>query len=213
MSAQEKALESVYRHFPCIGQIPYESLRKAYKSVNKVLWEQYGSGQISRKYLERHRFLDTFDKLGIDCDRVDEVAGFYITDYRNYWEWIPGANEALDHISRKYPVGFITNGFSETQWLKVEDFQLQKYSKTIIVSEDVGVMKPMPGIFEHAAALAGRDGREILYVGDSYTSDVVGGKSAGWQIAWFRPENGVGKTVEADFTFVDFSELTSYLLD
>ena len=46
-------------------------------------------------------------------------------------------------------------------------------------------MKPHPKIFDYSTQLVGVERSEILYVGDSFTSDVMGGKEAGWQVAWY----------------------------
>jgi putative hydrolase of the HAD superfamily len=46
-------------------------------------------------------------------------------------------------------------------------------------------MKPHPKVFDHATDLTGVKREDILYVGDSFTSDVVGGSKANWKVAWF----------------------------
>jgi len=56
-------------------------------------------------------------------------------------------------------------------------------------------MKPHPQVFGHAADAADTPPDRILYVGDSYYSDVQGGRAAGWQVAWFT-RNGHGGAAE-----------------
>ena len=130
-----------------------------------------------------------------------------------HWHWVEGAEEALKDLSRRYRVGFLTNGFSETQKLKVRHFGLDRISDHIVISEDVGVMKPDPRIFKHATKLAGVDAASILYVGDSWTSDIQGGSAVGWNTAWYVKDPNGEEAKKAAFVFSDFSELTVWLLD
>lgn len=212
MSAQQAALKSVYHHFPCLQQVGLDDFQLAYKRINSALWERYSLGEIDRPYLEQHRFTDTFDSLGIKCSPFRDIATFYMADYRSHWSWVEGAEKALERLSESYNVGFITNGFTETQKLKALDFRLNRFSETVIISEEVGFLKPHPQIFKFAEEKAGAEQEAILYVGDSLSSDVRGGKSAGWQVAWFTARENNDNDFPADFMFNQFDHLVEKLI-
>lgn len=125
--------------------------------------------------------------------------------YRDHWQWVDGAYDAFHEIREKYPVGLITNGFAETQKEKIRCFELEDLSH-VIISEDYGVMKPHPLIFDVATEKAEKERAEILYVGDSWVSDIEGGRTAGWQTAWFTARVEEIKP-GADLTFNSFDEL------
>ncbi len=58
----------------------------------------------------------------------------------------------------------------------------------IFISEDVGAEKPSPFFFEKVlSSLGSAGGEEVLIVGDSLTSDVLGGKNAGIKTCLFSP--------------------------
>jgi len=66
------------------------------------------------------------------------------------------------------------------------------YLDHVFVSADLGVEKPAPAIFTHAAAALGCAPGEILHVGDSIEHDIAGALAAGWHAAWLdhnRPVN------------------------
>ena len=132
--------------------------------------------------------------------------------YRNHWEWIEGAKEAFDKIRSKYDVGIITNGFAETQWMKIRQFGFEEMVSQIVISEEVGVMKPHPKIFDYSTELIGLDRSDILYVGDSLTSDVKGGKEAGWKVAWYTSNPNKAGIELADLVFDDFDSLLKAIL-
>ena len=52
---------------------------------------------------------------------------------------------------------------------------------------------------------------EILYVGDSYSSDVLGGTSFGWDVAWYTKETDEKKRAVATFCFDDFPQLLEFI--
>ena len=131
--------------------------------------------------------------------------------YQQFWEWIPGALETFQEIMNMYPVGILTNGFAETQRVKLDTFGFNSHKIITLISEDVGVMKPQPGIFDAATRISGVKTDEILYVGDSYSSDVLGGTSFGWDVAWFTQETDEKKREVATFCFDDFKQLLEYI--
>ncbi len=209
--AEQNGLADVHKHFDVFNGIQLDELIDVYHDINRGLWEKYGKGEIDRHILHRRRFEETFVELGVEASLYAEAGKVYMNYYRNHWEWVEGAKEAFEAIRLKYQTGIITNGFAETQWLKIDQFGFKKTTSQIVISEEVGVMKPHPKIFDHSTDLVGINRKDILYVGDSLSSDVRGGKAAGWQVAWFTKtplDEGVDL---ADLVFDDFDLLKKSL--
>ncbi|HEV7214178.1 MAG TPA: HAD family hydrolase [Chloroflexota bacterium] len=101
----------------------------------------------------------------------------------------PGAKEALQRLGASWPLGLITNGPSDAQRAVVDVLGISDSFRWLLVSgdADVGVRKPDPAIFAHAAQRAGCAPREALYVGDSAINDVAGAAAAGWYTCWLNP--------------------------
>tara|TARA_R110002126_G_scaffold288674_1_gene442647 strand:+ start:10646 stop:11350 length:705 start_codon:yes stop_codon:yes gene_type:complete len=211
--AEQNGLKDVHAHFEAFNDISLEDLKHTYHQINKRLWEEYGRGEIDRHILHRRRFEETFAELGVDDSLYEEAGKVYMQYYRNHWEWIDGVKEALDVIRSKYPVGIITNGFAETQWMKIDQFGFRDTVSQIVISEEVGVMKPHPKIFDHATELVGLNRSDILYVGDSFSSDVKGGKAAGWKVAWYTSNPTKEGAELADVVFADYGSLIALIMD
>ena len=73
---------------------------------------------------------------------------------------------------------------------------LDAHLGTIVISEEIGVRKPRPQIFQAVAESMGIAPDEILHVGDSLEADVAGASAAGMRTVWLtrriaRPEEAL----------------------
>lgn len=202
-------LHSLYEELQPVRE---EEWLATYKAINGRLWLEYQRGETDRHTLHRTRFHESMEVLGLDSRRSEEIGTRYMELYRDHWDWIDGAEQALLSVAAELPVGFITNGFLETQKKKIDFLNLQRFSELFIISEQVGVMKPHPKVFDLATEKAATPRHRILYVGDSYSSDIEGGKNAGWNTAWYTAYNSTIKPDQsADFQFDQFPNLVEYV--
>ena len=86
----------------------------------------------------------------------------------------------------------------------------------LIASEDVGVAKPDPRIFEIALARLGTSAAEAVMVGDSWANDVAGAHALGIRAIWFNPDRAprpaVPAGVEELHSLVPAAEVAALLL-
>ena len=99
------------------------------------------------------------------------------------------ARAVMAHLRESYKIGLVTNGPVSTQRVKIEQFDLVAQMDVLIVSEEVGVAKPDPKIFQIALAQLGTAPIETLYVGDSIENDLYGAAAAGLPFIWMNPRN------------------------
>ena len=185
-------------------------VQETYHGHNVPLWRDYGRGLITKADLQERRFSHLLKALEVDAIDPNVLGEHYMSRYAHHWHWIEGAERAFGTIADQFPVGILTNGFKEAQRAKFDRFPvLLDRSASVVISEEVGVMKPNPALFAHAADKAGINPEEILYVGDSLHSDVEGGRNAGWQVAWFRGESNQRDSV---FVFEDWVDLINLLV-
>lgn len=186
-AAEEGAQRETHAaHAPLFSGVSFETWLAAYRKSNLSLWERYGRGEIDRPTLSRHRFADPLDTLGLDPAHGAAVGSFYMDAYGRHWTLVPGAEEVLAHAARLGVAGILSNGFRETQRGKIARFSLERWVSHVILSEDVGSMKPSRAIFDAAFRATGAPrGTRKVYVGDSFATDVLGAKAAGWFPIWF----------------------------
>jgi putative hydrolase of the HAD superfamily len=206
-SAERAALQDTRDALPILQNVEIEELWNYYHKNNRRLWTEYGAGRINREILENNRFEWTLRDLGLNISDAAIMREVYMEFYEKHWIWIDNAKEVLAILSAEYPIGFLTNGFAEVQRAKALRFNLDTISDFYIISEEVGFMKPSPGIFEFATRSVNCEPEEILYVGDSFVSDIEGGASYGWKTAWYTFQPELSKAKVANIVFDDFRNL------
>ncbi len=112
--------------------------------------------------------LDAHSKVVPDCVSVDVRTDALLRDLKE----------------ASVPVGVVTNGPTEMQWAKVRNTGVADLVDAVVVSEEFGVNKPDPAIFNQALCLIGADASETLFVGDNTVADIGGACGVGMRTAW-----------------------------
>ena len=84
-----------------------------------------------------------------------------------------------------FELGVVSNGCGNVDKL-CADFGYSPFLSVIVDSRRVGLFKPDPAIFRHAAEKVGRTPDEIMMVGDSFDRDVRPAKQIGMKTAWLE---------------------------
>lgn len=128
---------------------------------------------------------------------------------RNELELFEEVDEALAALAARYPLLALSNGNADLQLAGVA----HHFSGGMLSARGFGVGKPDPRIFHEACRRLGCAPAEVLHVGDDWTLDVLGARSAGLQAAWLcRDAAGEPPEVRADVWVIrDLGELAARL--
>ncbi|NNE35733.1 MAG: HAD-IA family hydrolase, partial [Rhodothermales bacterium] len=188
-----------------------ERLQQAYHDRNRELWTDYALGRISKDDLRRKRFEHIAADFA-DGHEWSDLDTFYMNRYADHWRPVAGALQLFQWVAERFPVGIITNGFASTQHAKLDRFPvIREVSRAVIISEEVGHLKPDRRLFLHAERAAGESGDSILYVGDSLRSDVEGAVAAGWRAAWYTTTETPPQLDANVFAFGSWPTFQTYL--
>jgi putative hydrolase of the HAD superfamily len=209
----EETLHELYITYKLndLGLNSADAFIETYTRNNHQLWADYHVGKISKETLRETRFKKTFLDLGLSHDLIP--AAFeddYVRICPTKTNLFEGAHETLQYLHGKYTMHLITNGFKESQDLKIKGTDIGKYFDQIIVSEDVGVNKPDPAIFQHALNVAGADKETSVMIGDSIEADVRGALGFGMDAIYFNPA-GLEKPADVPVQITSLNDLTLLL--
>lgn len=114
---------------------------------------------------------------------------------RNLWRRpIAGMFElAAELAAAGVPVGILSNSEGQLAEL-IADIGWTAPFTVIVDSGRLGVAKPAPAIFVHAAAALGVAVDEVVHIGDSRTADIDGGRAVGMRTIWFGPAAAAAAT-------------------
>ncbi|MBJ7538242.1 pyrimidine 5'-nucleotidase [Marinomonas transparens] len=159
-----------------------------YQSLNKPLWVDYQDGRISAEQLQTQRFKQWSERLAISAKELNKQ---FLDSMADICKALPGALELVTHLHQNnVNMGIITNGFTQLQQTRLERTGFHPYFSPVVISEQVGVAKPHPKIFDHALDKMGSpDKSQVLMVGDTLESDILGGINFGLDTCWLNHHN------------------------
>lgn len=100
-----------------------------------------------------------------------------------------GRQVIIELYQRGYIMGIISNVITRKEipeWLEEDD--LAKYFKSVVLSSVSGRRKPDPVIYHESAKIAGVQPVRCAYVGDNFNRDVEGTRKAGFGMIIIMPD-------------------------
>ena len=182
-----------------------------YTRINDMLWGFYRKNQIKKEVLNIRRFDMTLNEFGVnDLILATHIAEDYVNLSPMKNNLFPEAREALEYLMGSCPLHIITNGFEEVQQKKLDVSDLRKYFTTITTSEEAGVKKPEPWIFELALKKAGAHPGKSLMIGDDLLVDIAGARSMGMDTMFFNPSH-IPHQNDVTFEIHSWKDVHTYL--
>ncbi len=172
-----------------------DTVKSLYDEINHGLWKQYELGEITRDEVVFRRFGKLFEKIGVDGD--GEAFEHEYQDMLGAGSFlIDGAITLLATVKRVgYKCYIVTNGVAKTQHRRLKDSGIIRYVDEVFISEELECAKPSMQFFDKVYASIGEDTRnDSLIIGDSLSSDIMGGNHAGIATCWMNPSHSNNDT-------------------
>lgn len=151
-------------------------------------------------YIEYFHLNLTWD---IIMDRwVERLAG--------YMRLMDDTIEVLDELSKRYRLAILTNGDSVSQRGKLNTFPHLNWFEIVMIAGDYPWAKPDVRIFELLCEKMNVMPAEVVFVGDTIASDIVGAKSAQMRTIWIQADEKLNSDLP-DMRLYRLRELLSVL--
>lgn len=195
------------------GIEPTEEVMHRYHLINKSCWERLERKEWTREQVLVNRFAVLFDEVGVQADPV-ACARAYEKNLSVGHYFLPGAKEAVEALSKKYRLFLMSNGTTSVQKGRLASAELYPFFEKVFISQELGHNKPAREFFEKAfAQIPGFDPKRAMIVGDSLTSDILGGINAGVTTCWVNPGHlPKREDIPADYEIEELSQLENLLM-
>ena len=182
--AEHVAVQKTLKEF---GMEPTPQVCQRYSDINRLHWEALEREELTREQVLVGRFKMLFAEHGMQIDAT-ACARRYEGNLSVGHYFLPGAEEAVKSLSQKYKLYLASNGTAKVQWPRLESAGIGKYFQDIFISQEIGFNKPAKEYFEGCfARIPDFDKAKTMIVGDSLSSDILGGKTAGIVTCWVNP--------------------------
>lgn len=220
----ESGLESVFlpRHKPLFESLveiinnslvksginaDWSSFFQVYKTVRveQMRWQK----QTLKEYDMRERLAKVLDALGFKVSSTSEIIQHALEEYfESYIKHVKMEKDTIHllknlHINRK--LGLVTNfAYPPCIYTILDKFNLKQIFDVVVVSGEVGWVKPSPKIFHAALSKLGLKAHQVVFVGDDSETDIKGARNVGMKTVFLSSD----KTCEdADVTISHLSQL------
>jgi putative hydrolase of the HAD superfamily len=161
--------------FAAVGD--YISSRLGVSDFADRAWKLFANGT-------RHTiFNDVLTQL--DVEQSQSLLEALVETYRRHSpsiQLLADARKALDATARYAQLAVVTDGPSHSQWAKVRALELDRWTRHIVVTADLGqqFVKPSPLAFLTLQETLGEHSSSCYYVADNPLKDFSGPKRLGW---------------------------------
>jgi putative hydrolase of the HAD superfamily len=163
------------------GYVVTDNFIDIYSMISKA--QEYKAKQEGHREPDyRQRLEDVYRKL--ELPEPNELSHGTWKHYLRMWpeqtEYFPGVPDMLATLKESYKLGIITNYMDGPTCREVfEKLGYNEIFDSMVVSEELGYVKPAQVLFETALKETGSKPENSVMVGDTYAADVVGGNLAG----------------------------------
>ncbi len=163
-----------------------DSIGRLYSEINDSYWKRFEKGEIRREEIKVGRFKTFVERLSLSGD-PEEMANYYFEALSNASILLEGAKELCQKLCRQYKMYLITNGSTYVQKKRLSASPITPLFKGVFISEEMGVKKPDREFFDIVLSrIEEKDKSKICVVGDSMSSDILGGINAGLDTCFFN---------------------------
>ena len=203
--AEKTAVGLTFEEF---GIEPTDEVIALYSDINLSCWKALERGELEREKLKTIRFQRLFEQIGAKPADYSAVNDSYLDNLSRQAFLIDGALEFVKKLHRYCKIYLATNGLTVPQTGRFERAAIRPYVDGVYISEQLGASKPDKAYYDYIFRDLGiTDKSRVIMLGDSLTSDMLGGRNAGVATCCFL--NG-GEPTGSDLCDYEISEYDEF---
>lgn len=190
----------------------FEYYYSLYQRRNLELWAEYADGKVTKEELNCQRYLYPLEAVGAgDSALAEAYEKDALATIPTKSKLMPHAREVLEYLSAKYNLYILSNGFKELQFHKMRSSDIDKYFRKVVLSDDIGILKPWPEIFHFALSATQSELNDSLMIGDSWENDIAGAAGVGMHQVFYNLSGRTDLPFTPTYQITDLKELLDLL--
>lgn len=190
----------------------FEHYYSLYHRRNLELWAEYADGKVTKEELNCQRYRYPLEAVGVyDATLAQAYEKDALSTIPTKSKLMPHAREVLEYLSSRYNLYILSNGFKELQFHKMHSSGIDGYFKKVVLSDDIGVLKPWPEIFHFALSATQSQLNESLMIGDSWDNDITGAAGVGMHQVFYNLSGRMDLPFTPTYQIADLKELLDLL--
>ena len=164
----------------------FEHYYLLYQRRNLDLWAEYADGKVTKEELNRQRYLYPLEAVGAgDSTLAKAYERDALAMIPTKSKLMPHAREVLEYLSGNF--------------------------KKVVLSDDIGILKPWPEIFHFALSTTQSELNNSLMIGDSWENDIVGAAGVGMHQVFYNLSGRTDLPFAPTYQITDLKDLFNFL--
>lgn len=211
------ALEAMRRENKVISKASLKELEREHEILLSGNYLKVLDRTLTIKDSMVERTYQLFAKYGVVLTEAEaeNYTIIYKKEYESNRKAIPGVIDLIRKLKDSVKIGIVTNGMYDIQMEKVRICQLEDMLDFLILSDEIGARKPEKAIFEAALLKSESNPEEVVFIGDSWSSDVIGATNCGIKSIWLNRYNQVCPDAHLAYeinSFYDIDSILNYII-
>lgn len=185
-----QGLAAVCEAYPSLQRRSLDVLFADYTRLLDEVHLRVLEGSLTIDEARRERFRRFFQLYAPETEDllnvIEHAAMLHRERYQANRQVVAGAIPLLEHLHERVKIAVVTNNIVAEQIEKLHHLKLEHLIDELVTSEETGFIKPDPRIFHVALERLACRAEEVVMVGDSWKSDVLGAQQAGIRAIWLN---------------------------
>lgn len=159
-------------------QLGLKIKKKRAKKILMEIVDEYGSNFSKHYNYFIRRLNQAYEKFDISYNmRYKLISGAVMAYHKEKIDSIKLYDDVIPTLNKlkeiKIKTAIITDGIPIKQWEKILRLNIDSLIELVIISDQIGVRKPNPWLFEYCLNKFKVIGKETIYIGDRIDKDII----------------------------------------
>jgi 5'-nucleotidase len=179
-------VQSLTEH-PLTREMDKQLFLKKIKQPPKSLIDKLVSREINTFEFKRERWKSAFDyfDVKVNIEAIEQLEALFTNTSMKFITVNEYVLNLMNELNKHYEIGIVTNGLYDPQQKIINMGLGDIFSHNkIFHAEQLGFRKPDSRIYNIALKTFSKKPEETIFIGDSWTHDVIGPIEAGMEAIW-----------------------------